>query len=269
MLSATTLIVLRAHGELQTAEMVRDFVLILGWLIAVSVATNQQVAAQEANHELKRAELRMALEKEAYRVFSEALVKHHSEVSAVASKYTVAAFVLDRPPIITYEPTERAVYDGSDLDGLELSRSWSRFALEIETYQIALLPLWHLHLFIKFRLDDAIELINALRMKLAEERARDGSNVTEIVRSETPQIRDALNAVMLYLRDFRIEADNLLVSQLYDNRKAPRRQLPRAALKTLVDIATPSAVAAENEQRHIDAVAWGEEAKRQKVPQQN
>jgi hypothetical protein len=105
--------------------------------------------------------------------------------------------VLERPPILTYEPYVKSVFEGSEKDGLELMTSWSRFALEIETYQIPLLPIWHYHLFIKFRLDDAIELISALRTKLLEEHACNGPNVTEIVRADAPYIRHALNGVML------------------------------------------------------------------------
>lgn len=46
-ISVAALLALRRTDELKTPEMVRDFVLVVGWVITVLVATNQQVAAQE------------------------------------------------------------------------------------------------------------------------------------------------------------------------------------------------------------------------------
>ena len=247
------LLVLRGSGELTTAEAVEDIAILAGWVIAVLVAVHQLSAARVENDRTRREELRIALQVEAFRQISDAAIKFSGEVSKVASKYNVAAFILSRPPILPITSIVRSTYDESLRDGIELTQAMSRFAFVIETYQIALADIHHLYLFIHFRVNDVAQQLNVLRRRLLDAPSLESEEARDVVNEESGRIGDALNTVILFVGDFRVEAMNSLVGPLFD-RRVPRRQPLKASIKTLVELATPERVEAENQRRLVEAV---------------
>jgi hypothetical protein len=258
---ASVLLTLRILGQLNTAETVRDFVLILGWIVTVLVATHQQRSVRDENDRSKREELRRSLQAEAFRQLSDASVKFLSEVGEIGSKYSVAAFSLGQPSPLSPETTIRNVYARLTGDLIELYRAMSRFAFVIETYQLALSDIHHLYLYIRFRVDDVARQLGAFPMSLPEGVALVDAVGREAFRTKCSDIGERLNNVSLYIGDFRIEVMNSLVGSLFD-RRVPRRRPAKTSIKTLVELATPEAVAEENQQRTIEAIADGVELTR-------
>lgn len=253
---ASGLLTLRLTGQLSTAEAARDLVLILGWVVTVLVATHQQRAVREENDRSKREELKRSLQVEAFRQISDAAIKFSSEVSEVSSKYAVAAFSLAQP--LSPESIIRGVFVRLMTDRIELYRAMSRFAFVIETYQVALSDLHHLYLFIRFRLDDAAQQLVAMAANLPQADALTDGSSADLVRRWCEEIAQALSNVTLYIGDFRVEVMNALVGPLFE-RRVPRRHPAKSSIKTLVELATPQSVEAENQRRIIEAVAAGVE----------
>jgi hypothetical protein len=137
----------------------------------------------------------------------------------------------------------------------------SRFAFVIETYQLALSDIHHLYLYIRFRVHDVAQQLGVVPINLPENVALTDAAGREAFRSKCAEIGERLNDITLYIGDFRIEVMNSLVGPLFD-RRVPRRRPAKASVKTLVELATPEAVAEENQRRIIEAVADGVELTR-------
>ncbi len=257
------LLALRFIGQLNTGELARDIAIILGWIVTVLVATHQQTAAQRENDRLKRDDLRRSLQVEAFRHVSDAAIRFSGEVSEISSTYSVTAFTLSRPAILPLESVIRAVYSDTNKHFVGLQQSMSRFAFVVETYQLTVSDLHHLYLYICFRIDDVTQRISSLPIQVPETHALTNADARINFQRECANIGESLNNIRLFIGDLRVELMNSLVGPLFD-RRAPRRQPLKPSIKTLVELATPEAVAAEQQQRLIDAVVGGIDPPREK-----
>jgi len=138
---------------------------------------------------------------------------------------------------------------------LAVYRAKSDFVFAVEAYEIALLRYHHLRIFIQHRLDDIARAISDLARSFGH--LSPAADVPEAelerVRASCETLSNEFHAIQSYLLDYRIEVMNGLLGDLFD-RQVPRRHPLSANFKTLTEVATPEAVAAEDQRRVIDAV---------------
>jgi hypothetical protein len=250
----------RAIGLISTTDLVTGVSVVLAVFPGIYLAAVQIRETQAENDRIRTAELRRALEVEAFKTVTSAIVKLTESLANLGSIYGIA-FVTLRSPA----PSDSTLRDLKNHMPrvLALYRAKTDFVFAVEAYEIALLPYHHLRIYIQHRLDDLIATITAFGRSIPfdMEQSKIDPELQRIIKTASTISAD-FHALQSYLLDYRIEIMNGLLGDLFE-RVVPRRKPLMAHYKTLVEVATPKLVDAENQRRIIDAVTgWplGEDA---------
>ena len=249
----------RYVGLIATSDLVTGLSVVIGAILAVSLAAVQIRATQFENDRARTAEVRRSVEVDAFKSVTAAVVDLTKRLADIGATFAVAGVTLGGP----VPPPEILCRDLSRnymARWFELSHARNDFIFTIESHEIVLVPYHHFRLFIQFRIDDVGLAINRLAMAMVERPIDPTSSLedrTQIAQRCT-QIGDSIQVVLSYLLDYRIEVMNGLLGDLFA-RRVPKRQPLVAHLKTLGEVATPSAVMAEEQQRIMNAAVGARE----------
>lgn len=243
----------RAAEVISTSDLITGLSVVIGSIPAVYLAVFQVRETQRENDRTRSAELRRNLEAEAFQTITAAVVQLTKALSDVGSIYSVAVVTLRAPE--PNEHTFRELAYGYMPRVVAVYRAKSEFVFAVESYEIALLRYHHLRIFIQHRLDDIAARLQEFGSSTAAMAAGDWKSDPELerIRVASAEVAELFHTVQSYLLDYRIEVMNGLLGDLFD-RKVPRRRPLLSSIKTLAEVATPQAVAAEDNRRIIDAV---------------